>query len=152
MTTSEPTMTTTTDGTAAGTTGGGAPALWHCLVYRDAAAGIRFLTEGLGFEARAVHTDPADDSVVHHAELRWPSGGGVMLGTPREGPGPQHPGTGSAYCVTGTDEAVDRLHERALAHGGTSLQPPTDMDYGGRSCTVADPEGNRWSIGSYRGE
>lgn len=127
--------------------------LWHSLAYRDARAGIRFLTEALGFEARAVYADPDDDSVVLHAELLWPHGGGVMLGTVREeGPGPKHPGTASAYCVTDSDDAVDRLHEQALAHGGTSLAPPTDMEYGGRGCTVADPEGNRWSLGSYRGE
>jgi uncharacterized glyoxalase superfamily protein PhnB len=28
--------------------------------------------------------------------------------------------------------------------------PPRDEDYGGRSATVADPEGNLWSFGSYR--
>lgn len=129
------------------------PGMWHCLAYRDAAAGIRFLTEALGFHQQAVYTDPADPTVVVHAELWWPHGGGVMLGSVREGgAGPQHPGAASAYCVTATDEEVDRLHDRALASGATTLAPPTDMDYGGRGCTVADPEGNRWSIGSYPGE
>ena len=28
---------------------------------------------------------------------------------------------------------------------------PSDQDYGGRSASVADPEGNQYSIGSYAG-
>lgn len=132
---------------------GRTPTVWHCLAYRDAGAGLRFLVDGLGFERRAVYSDPDDASLVVHAELRWPHGGGVMLGSVKTGgPGPQHPGTAAAYCVTATDEEVDRLHERALAHGATTLAAPEDMPYGGRGSTVADPEGNRWSLGSYRGE
>lgn len=124
--------------------------LWHSLAFRDAPAGIRFLVEGLGFVQHAVYTGSEDPSVVEHAELLWPFGGGVMLGSVRPGsPGPQHPGTGSAYCVVPRDEDVDRLHAQALAHGGTTLQEPVDMDYGGRGSTLADLEGNRWSIGSY---
>jgi uncharacterized glyoxalase superfamily protein PhnB len=47
---------------------------------------------------------------------------------------------------------VDRLFERAVAAGATVVRPPTDQDYGGRGCTLRDPEGNQWSFGSYRGE
>ena len=129
------------------------PMLWQTLAYRDARAALRFLVDGLGFTEQAVYADPGDPSVVAHAELRWPPGGGVMLGPFREGsPGPQHPGAASTYLVTETDADVDRVHDRAVAHGGASVQEPEDMDYGGRGATVADPEGNRWSIGSYRGE
>ena len=42
--------------------------------------------------------------------------------------------------------------KRALAAGGTSVQAPMDPDYGGRTCTVRDAEGNQWSFGSYPGQ
>jgi uncharacterized glyoxalase superfamily protein PhnB len=37
-----------------------------------------------------------------------------------------------------------------VAHGGKLVQPVRDEDYGGRGGTVADAEGNLWSVGSYR--
>ena len=37
---------------------------------------------------------------------------------------------------------------KAVAAGGTVVRAMVDQDYGGRGGTVADPEGNHWSIGS----
>ncbi|GGM24032.1 VOC family protein [Promicromonospora citrea] len=123
--------------------------LWVTLTYRDADAGLAWL-QAVGFTERAVYRDDADPAVVQHAELDWPAGGGVMLGTYRPRPGwPDEAGTGSAYAVT---DDVDGTYRAALAAGGSSLQEPADQDYGGRSCTVRDVDGNLWSFGSYRGE
>ncbi len=123
--------------------------LWVTLSYRDAEAGLAWL-KAVGFTERTVYRDDADPAVVHHAELSWPDGGGVMLGTHRPRPEwPDQPGTGSAYAVT---DDVDGTYEAALAAGGSGLRKPADQDYGGRSCVVRDPEGNVWSFGSYRGE
>ena len=41
---------------------------------------IRFLVDVVGFEETAVY---GEGDVVHHAELSWPPGGGVMLGSAR---------------------------------------------------------------------
>ncbi len=41
---------------------------------------------------------------------------------------------------------------RATASGARALREPTDEDYGGRDCSLLDPEGNQWSFGSYPGE
>jgi len=123
--------------------------LWVTLSYRDADAGLAWL-KAVGFTERAVFRDDADPSIVHHAELAWPEGGGVMLGSQRPRPGwPDRAGTGSAYAVT---DDVDGTYAAALAAGGSSLREPEDQDYGGRACVVRDPEGNLWSFGSYRGE
>jgi uncharacterized glyoxalase superfamily protein PhnB len=46
----------------------------------------------------------------------------------------------------------DRLFERAVAAGAEVTQPLHDTDYGSREFAVRDPEGNRWSFGTYRGE
>ena len=50
-----------------------------------------------------------------------------------------------------TDE-LDALFARASAAGAEILDPPHDTDYGSRDFAARDPEGNRWSFGTYRGE
>ena len=123
--------------------------LVHSLAYVDARAAIEFLTKGLGFEVAAGYADPDDDSSVLHAQLDWPGGGGIMFGSASDG----YPtGVARAYLVVPADADVDALRDRAMARGATEVRPPTDMDYGGRGSTPADPEGNQWSIGSYAGE
>jgi uncharacterized glyoxalase superfamily protein PhnB len=46
----------------------------------------------------------------------------------------------------------DGLYKRATAAGATVVREMRDEDYGSRGFTVADSEGNFWSIGTYRGE
>ncbi len=124
-----------------------APTVWPSLQARDASALIDFYVTAFGFVATAVY---ADGDVVSHAQLDWPEGGGIMLGSHRPGAEwSREPGTLGAYVVTGD---VDRVHARAQAAGATIVRPPNDTDYGGREFAVADPEGNLWSFGSYRGE
>lgn len=126
------------------------PQVWPALRARDARALIAFLTSAFGFEETAVY---ADGDRVHHAELAWPPGGGIMLGSAAQ-PGeddawPVQPGGFGCYVVTGEP---DRLFERAVAAGAEVLRRPYDTDYGSRDFAVRDPEGNRWSFGTYRGE
>ena len=59
------------------------------------------------------------------------------------------PGTFGAYVVV---DDVDGLYERIRASGATLADRPTDTDYGSREFQLRDPEGNRWSFGTYRGE
>jgi uncharacterized glyoxalase superfamily protein PhnB len=120
--------------------------LWHSMTFRDADAMIQWLI-AIGFVEHAVHRSEETAQVVH-AEMLWPRGGGVMFGTYRANPDwPTKPGTAAAYLVT---DDPDGAHAAAVAAGGTSLRAPQDQDYGGRTCTVADPEGNLWSFGSYQ--
>ncbi len=123
--------------------------LWLSLTYRDADAAVGWF-RAIGFVEREIHRDEADPAVVVHVEMTWPSGGGVMFGTFREDPiWPKQPGTGACYAVT---DDVDGTYAAALGAGGASLRAPADQDYGGRSASVADPEGNLWSFGSYQPE
>jgi len=46
------------------------PSIWPTLTYANAVDAIRFLGDAFGFETAAIHTDPDDDSLVVHAELR----------------------------------------------------------------------------------
>ncbi|MGX7676636.1 VOC family protein [Plantactinospora sp. DSM 117369] len=43
------------------------------------------------------------------------------------------------------------MYARAVAAGAEVVQEPRDTDYGSRDFLVRDPEGNRWSFGTYRG-
>ena len=55
--------------------------VWPILSYRDARAGIAFLTDAFGFQPGAAYARDDDPRIVEHAEMRWPGGGGIMLGT-----------------------------------------------------------------------
>jgi uncharacterized glyoxalase superfamily protein PhnB len=122
------------------------PQVWPTVPARDARGLIRFLTAAFGFEETVVH---GDGDQVHHAELAWPPGGGIMLGSARGSDDQWRPGTFSAYVVT---DDPDGLCERARGAGAEILTEPHDTDYGSRDFAASDPEGNRWSFGTYRGE
>jgi uncharacterized glyoxalase superfamily protein PhnB len=142
-------MTTTTTPTDSTTT---APTVWPVLTYADARAAIAFLVEAFGFEERCAYADPDDDAVVHHAELRWPLGGGIMLGSTGKDDsefGRRLPGTDSLYVVCDDPDAHFDLASWA---GAELVRELKDEDYGSRGFTVKDPEGNLWSFGTYRGE
>jgi uncharacterized glyoxalase superfamily protein PhnB len=44
------------------------------------------------------------------------------------------------------------VHARAVAAGAEITDPLHGTDYGSRDFAARDPEGNRWSFGTYRGE
>ena len=127
-------------------------AVWPVLSYRDAGAALEFLTKAFGFEERACYAREDDPSIVEHAEMRWPLGGGIMFGTAGKDDGPfgqRTPGNDSVYVVC---EDPDRLFEQAVAAGAEVVRGLKDEDYGSRGFTVRDPEGNLWSFGTYAGE
>ena len=126
------------------------PQVWPTLRARDARALIKFLVDAFGFEETAVY---GEGDRVEHAQLSWPLGGGIMLGSARE-PGeddswPVPPGSFGAYVVT---DDPDGLYKRATGVGAEVIQEMNETDYGSRGFAVRDPEGNRWSFGTYRGE
>jgi uncharacterized glyoxalase superfamily protein PhnB len=127
------------------------PFVWASVNYRDAQAAIRFLTEAFGFVSTATYTAEDDEAVVHHAELLWPEGGGIMLGTADrpDSPFSQLPtGSASVYVVTDQPDAV---FKRATGAGAEVVRELRDEDYGSRGFSVRDPERNIWSFGTYRG-
>ena len=125
-------------------------AIWPVLNYRDAPAAIAFLTDVIGFAAAfVVHGE--DEGRVQHAELRWPEGGGIMLGSAsmRGNVFEQLPlGAASVYVVTAQP---DMLYERAVAAGAKVERELRDEEHGSRGFTIRDPEGNLWSFGTYAG-
>ncbi|MBV9450580.1 MAG: VOC family protein [Streptosporangiaceae bacterium] len=124
------------------------PQVWPTLRAHDARGLIRFLVDAFGFEETVVY---GEGDRVDHAQMSWPEGGGIMLGSVRDDDNaiPTKPGTFGAYVVTARP---DELCERAKAAGAEIISPPHDTDYGSRDFAARDPEGNRWSFGTYRGE
>jgi uncharacterized glyoxalase superfamily protein PhnB len=128
------------------------PSVWPILTYKDGRAAIRFLVDAFGFVETEVFPDENDDSVIVHAELSWPEGGGVMLGSAGAGDEPfSDLPTGTASIYVATNEP-DALFSRAAAAGAEVARDLRDEDYGSRGFTVRDPEGNLWSFGTYVGE
>ena len=124
------------------------PQVWPTLKANDARALIRFLVDAFGFVETAVH---GDGDRVDHAELRWPPGGGIMLGSVRgpDDPWALRPGSFGCYVVA---DDIDELYERAVKAGAEVLKEPFHTDYGSHDFAVRDPEGNLWQFGTYRGE
>ncbi|TCP50911.1 putative glyoxalase superfamily protein PhnB [Tamaricihabitans halophyticus] len=138
-------MNTTNESATAGTRP--APTVWPTLQARDANALIDFLVDTVGFLRTAVY---ADGDQVAHAQLDWPEGGGVMLGTHQPGSDwSREPGTAGIYVVT---DDPDGLHARLRAAGVEMVRDVADQEYGNRELSIRDPEGNLWSFGYYRGE
>ncbi|HYP44334.1 MAG TPA: VOC family protein [Propionibacteriaceae bacterium] len=123
------------------------PTVWPSLQAHDALALIDFYVKTFGFRRTAVY---ADGDQVAHAQLDWPEGGGIMLGSHKpDSRWSRPPGTFGAYVVT---DHVDDLYAKVKATGANVLTEPADQEYGSREFSVADPEGNLWSFGTYRGE
>ena len=124
------------------------PQVWPSLRAADARALIRFLVDVFGFEETVVY---GEGDRVDHAQLNWPPGGGIMLGSAGRGPDDTWdltPGSAGAYVVT---DEVDAVHDRAVKAGAEIVRPLNDTDYGSREFAARDPEGNLWSFGTYRG-
>lgn len=126
------------------------PTVWPSVGFTDVDAGVRLLTETLGFVVTAMYRD--DDGTVEHAEARWPDGGGIMFGSRgKTGPwgalGPQ-----GVYVVAAEAATVDEAWSRIKAAEGVEvLTPLHDTDYGSHQFDIRDRDGNLWSVGTYRG-
>ncbi len=128
-----------------------APNVWPTVSFADVDAGVRLLTEVLGFVVTALHR--SEDGTVDHAEARWPDGGGIMFGS-RGKPGDWGSlGAQGVYVVAARPETVDAIWNRVLDDPGLEVvEQLTDTDYGSHQCGFRDPDGNLFSIGTYRGQ
>jgi uncharacterized glyoxalase superfamily protein PhnB len=121
--------------------------IYPTLRYDDARTAIAYLTGTLGLVEQ--HVSTGDDGAVAHAELSF-GDGVVMLGTRRAGQDAFDTGRAVLYLALDSADAVDAHHDRAVAAGAEVVLELVDQPYGSREYAVRDPEGNIWSIGSYR--
>ncbi|MFJ5266464.1 VOC family protein [Streptomyces sp. NPDC088387] len=128
-------------------TNGGRPSIYPTLLYTDAKAAVRQLTEALGFTELALYE--GEDGTVMHSELVQ-GNGAVMVGSKGRGGLFDATMKGAGPCgVYVVVDDVDGHHQRAVDHGVEILMPPTDQDYGSRDYMARDIEGNIWSFGTY---
>ena len=127
------------------------PGLFPTIRCHDTKALIDFLVETFGFIEHFVV--PEGEGIIH-AEMRWPGGGGVMLGDAVTG-NDDHDrldlpvGPTSVFAVT---DDPDGLHDRAVGAGARIVRGLRDEEYGARGFSAADPEGNIWSFATWHGE
>ena len=125
----------------------GRPSICPTLLYADAKAAVKQLTEAFGFTELAVYE--GEDGLVQHAELVHSNGAWMRGSKGRGGPFDEAMrGAGPAGVYIVVDD-VDGHYERAVDHGVEILMPPTDQDYGSRGYMARDAEGNIWSFGTY---
>lgn len=115
--------------------------IYPALRYNDANRAIAWLKTVLGFEEQEVCR--TDDGTVAHAELRI-AGNLIMLGT---GPNVDPAGV---YIALESPAEVDARYARAKKAGAEIDRAICDTDYGSHEFSVRDPEGHRWSFGTYR--
>jgi uncharacterized glyoxalase superfamily protein PhnB len=125
--------------------------VWPCVNYVDAPAAIRFLTEAFGFVSTLTVPDESDPSVIVHAELVWPEGGGIMLGTANRADSEFSQLATSCAGIYVVSDDPHAVYAKVTAAGAKVVREMKDEDYGSTGFTAADPEGNLWSFGTYRG-
>ncbi len=120
------------------------------LVVRDAAAAIQFYKNAFGAQELMRHPAP-DGKGIWHAEIRI---GDTVIALNDElmpGPvtaaGPNHKATASFFIYA---PDCDALFNRAVAAGGTAAMPPTDMFWGDRMGSIADPFGQVWMVATHQ--
>ncbi|GEE00276.1 similarity with Glyoxalase/Bleomycin resistance protein [Gordonia spumicola] len=122
--------------------------IWPGITYDDALAARTWLA-ALGFEA-GVCVEGDGPGEVTHSEMLWPDGGRVMIhSTCKTDTTFTTPaGSASVYVVVIDPDAV---YARATALGARLVRDMAEEDYGSRGFSIADPEGNLWSFGTYAG-
>ena len=133
--------------------GSSAPPLVPAIAYDDAPAAIRWLTGVLGL--RLIRKFETPDGTIAHAELAWRTSMVFVHARPgRENPWSVVGPASIALAVDGADD-VDSHYRRAVAAGADIVRPAYDSKTpafpdGARQFDVRDPEGNLWTIGTYR--
>jgi uncharacterized glyoxalase superfamily protein PhnB len=105
----------------------------------DLATSARWYQEALGFRHIFTMSGPGGTPLLVH--LRWVKYADVLLGARPIAPGPRGLGVTLSFSATLAERTVDAIAAQAQAAGATLVQPPTDMPWNARECTIADPDG-----------
>jgi PhnB protein len=109
------------------------------LVVNGAAKLIEFAKEAFG--AEEAFRMPSPTGEIMHAEIRIGDSVLMLNDAMQQSP------TASSLFLYVTD--VDRVYQRALKAGATSLAEPANMFWGDRMAQVKDQFGNQWSIATH---
>ena len=134
------------------------PLLIPCLRYENAAAAIDFLCHAFGFERHAIHADPDDPNIIHHAQLVLGQSM-VMLSSARRDASMEKyrwrtvkEAGGITVCIAACleDKEIEAHYARAKSGGAEIVtELHANEGYPGRSYNARDLEGNNWDFGTY---
>jgi PhnB protein len=126
-------------------------AVTAALTVRDVKAAVSFYTKALGFTKRGIMNGP--DRKPMHAELTL-RGTTLMLGPENPQMGNRTANTlgGTPVTLYVTTENADKTVAKAVKLGATLKAPVSDMFWGDRVGTIADPDGNSWMIATHMSE
>lgn len=115
------------------------------ITVHDGAAALAWYTEAFGVVETVRYV--GDDGRLGHAEFTF-AGANVMLSDayPEMGVVAANSYEGSSCALHIEVADTSMLHDRAVAAGAASTQPPTDQPHGARVATVIDPFGHRWML------
>ncbi|HEX6476618.1 MAG TPA: VOC family protein [Acidimicrobiales bacterium] len=126
----------------------GYPQVMPYLSIEGASAAIDFYGKVLGTTERM--RMPGPDGKIGHAELQL-GDAVIMLADTFPDMGASSPKTlgGSPVTLTVYVDDVDRVFDRAIKEGATSLRPVENQFYGDRMGAFEDPFGHRWNVGTH---
>ncbi|GAA3733924.1 VOC family protein [Salinactinospora qingdaonensis] len=129
---------------------GNTPDIIPTLRYQDARAAITWLEEVLGFR-RVLVVDGSDgpEGSVAHAQLALGNGLVMLASVPTEDEDRIDLGSGPSAIYLVIDD-VAAAWKRASSFDVEVVREFRSEDYGGEGFSIRDPEGNVWSVGSYR--
>ena len=119
------------------------------LIVDDAARALEFYRKAFGATERMRMAAPGGK--IGHAEITI-GDSAIMLADEHPEMGYRGPRAigGSPVSIHLYVENVDEVFPRALAAGGTVLQPVKDQFYGDRSGTLRDPFGHVWNVATHK--
>ena len=127
-------------------TSGAAPTITIAISCDDAHELIRWMVDLLEFQVAELHEGP--EGSVMHARLSWRTGN--VFVSDRH-PGPWSVTGPASVCLAAESSAeIDRLYARARDAGAVVISELEDSDYGSHQFGLRDPEGNLWTVGTYR--
>jgi len=111
------------------------------LVVADVRREVEFLKDVFGAKGKIL--GGLGSKGGFHSEFRI---GDSMLMIGGGGKGSEWQGQAVPAALHVYVEDVDRVYQRAMNAGATSLMPPTDMNYGERGAAIEDVGGNHWYV------
>jgi uncharacterized glyoxalase superfamily protein PhnB len=129
------------------------PTIISSLIYADAEAGIKWLTEVLGLTLKSLHKTP--DGKVAFAELVWRTGIVFVSSRPPEDNPWSRVGVASIALVGEDANSVSKHYDRACAANvdvvrALHVAHTPAFPAGSTQFDVRDPEGNLWTIGTFQ--
>jgi uncharacterized glyoxalase superfamily protein PhnB len=109
------------------------------LIYPDVRAAVAWLTDAFGFAERVKIGED------HRSQMTVPGGGAVIIGDVRHDRVAPREGESTHSVVVRVDDVNAHL-ARARVHGARNLMEPTDLEFGARQYTAADPAGHQWTF------